>query len=129
MNPGWPISALGVVGRPSSIYAQRRPLGLLALSRASPQPWALRDTYDTPGIGLAQGSAHTQQSLHLVRLLGVLRGWIRMEQGQGMAGKSFGKRDMGGQIKEGTEARLRSLGVTRRLWAQELIVLFLFFSF
>ena len=42
--------------------------------------------------------------------------------GTGNGRKSFGKRDMGGQIKEGTEACLRSLGVTRRLWAQELIV-------
>lgn len=48
-----------------------------------------------------------------------------MERGPGIAGKRFGKRDMGGQIKQGTEANLRSVGWTRRSWAQELIVDFI----
>lgn len=44
-----------------------------------------------------------------------------------MAGERSGKRDMGRQIKEGMEVCLRSLGVTRRSWAQEFIVVLLFF--
>lgn len=48
-----------------------------------------------------------------------------MEGGPGIAGKRFGKRDRGGQIKEATEANLRGVGLTRRSWAQELIVYFI----